>query len=159
VADVHDKQTRSRNMAAIRSRNSRPEMLIRRGLHRLGLRFRLHVRELPGTPDLVFPQHCAVVLVHGCFWHRHDCQYFKWPKTRPEFWQQKIGRNVQNDQTSLARLRERGWRVAIVWECALKGPARLDRHEVIATLAAWIRSDRVSMDFRGIHDWSRPSNN
>jgi DNA mismatch endonuclease (patch repair protein) len=157
VADVHDKEARSRNMAAIKSRNSKPELFIRRGLHALGFRFRLHDRGLPGTPDLVFPRHKAVVFVHGCFWHRHDCHLFKWPQTRKEFWEQKIGRNAQNDEAALAELRARGWRVAVVWECALKGPGRLDRQQAIWSLATWIRSDRVSLEVRGKDDWSKVS--
>ena len=159
MADVHDKQARSRNMAAIKSRDSKAELFVRQGLHRLGLRFRLHDRRLPGTPDLVFPKYRAVVFVHGCFWHRHDCYFFKWPETRAEFWQQKIGRNVNNDEAAIAELRARGWRVAVVWECALKGRHRLDGQQVIWSLATWIRSDRVSLDVRGTDDWSKLSSN
>jgi len=146
-------------MAAIKSRDSKAEMIIRRGLHKLGLRFRLHVRGLPGTPDLVFPRHKAAVFVHGCFWHRHDCHFFKWPKTRPEFWQQKISRNVQNDEAAVAKLIASGWRVAVVWECALKGPGRLDGQTTIQSLATWIRSDRVSLEVRGKEDWLNHSRN
>ena len=146
-------------MAAIRSRDSKAEMIVRRGLHRTGLRFRLHDRHLPGTPDLVFPKHRAVVFVHGCFFHRHDCHFFKWPQTRAEFWEKKIGGNVKNDEAALAKLRADGWRVAVVWECALKGRHRLHGHEVIRSLATWIRSDRVSLDVRGADDWSKVSRN
>lgn len=159
MADVHDKQARSRNMAAIRSSDSKAELLVRRGLHKQGLRFRLHYRGLPGTPDLVFPMHRAVVFVHGCFWHCHDCHLFKWPKTRAEFWRQKIGRNCENDEAAVSELRALGWRVAIVWECALKGRQRLDGQEVIRSLATWIRSDRVSLDVRGTDGWSKVSRN
>jgi DNA mismatch endonuclease (patch repair protein) len=155
VTDVHDKATRSRNMAAIRSRGSKAEMTVRRGLHGVGLRFRLHCRNLPGTPDLVFPKHKAVVFVHGCFFHRHDCHFFKWPTANAEFWKRKIERNVKNDGAALAELRTDGWRVAVVWECALNGRHRLDRQEVIRSLATWIRSDRVSLDVRGTVDWSK----
>jgi DNA mismatch endonuclease (patch repair protein) len=155
VADVHDKPTRSRNMAAIRSRGSKAEMTVRRGLHRAGLRFRLHHRDLPGTPDLVFAKHKAVVFVHGCFFHRHDCHYFKWPEANAEFWKRKIERNVKNDETAFAKLRAGGWRVAVVWECALNGRHRLDGQGVMRALASWIRSDRVSLDVRGTVDWPK----
>lgn len=146
-------------MAAIKSKDSRAEMLVRCGLHRLGLRFRLHARALPGTPDLVFPRHRAVVFVHGCFWHRHDCHFFKWPKTRPEFWQQKITRNVENDKAAVAQLLSDGWRVAMIWECAFKGPSRVNGQEAMQSLAAWIRSDRVLLEVKGNHNWSRRSPN
>lgn len=142
-------------MAAIRSRGSKVEMTVRRGLHRAGLRFRLHRRDLPGTPDLVFQKHKAVVFVHGCFFHGHDCHYFKWPGTNAEFWRQKIGRNVKNDEAALAKLRANGWRTAVVWECALTGRHRLDGQEVIGSLATWIRSDRISLDVRGSVGWSK----
>jgi DNA mismatch endonuclease (patch repair protein) len=138
VADVHDKQTRSRNMAAIRSTDSKAEMLVRRGLHRLGFRFTLHVRKLPGTPDLVFPRHRAIVLVHGCFWHGHDCYLFKWPKTRNEFWRTKIESNKARDDTDLLRLKRLGWRIAVVWECALKGKRQRQVEDVIETVAEWL---------------------
>jgi DNA mismatch endonuclease (patch repair protein) len=146
-------------MSAIRDRNTKPELVVRRALHRLGLRFRLHDRRLPGRPDLVFPKHRAVVFVHGCFWHHHDCHLFKWPQTRSEFWRGKIKRNVQNDEAALSQLRAGGWRVAVVWECALKGRHRLDGQNAMQTLADWVRSDRLSLDLRGTDDWSILSRN
>ena len=111
-------------MSRVRGRDTKPEMVIRRGLHARGLRFRLHYRDLPGRPDLVFPKFRAVVFVHGCFWHAHDCPMFRWPQTRQEFWQEKIGKNQERDRIALSRLRSQGWRVLTVWECALKGPKR-----------------------------------
>lgn len=141
LADVHDKATRSRNMAAIRGTDTKPERIIRRGLHGLGFRFRLHDRKLPGRPDLVFPKHHAVVFVNGCFWHGHDCPLFVWPRTREEFWREKINGNVERDRRNLAALSGSGWRTAIVWECALKGKGRLDAGDVIDTLARWLSSN------------------
>src|SRR3546814_8720017 len=85
-------------MAAIKGSHTKPELLIRKALHAAGLRYRLHVKDLPGKPDLVFPRHRAVVFVNGCFWHRHDCHLFKWPATRQDFWREKIGRNVRSDE-------------------------------------------------------------
>ena len=106
LVDVHDKATRSRNMAAIRGSDTKPEMMIRRGLHARGFRFRLHDRKLPGRPDLIFPRHRAVLFVHGCFWHGHGCHLFKWPSTREDFWRQKIGANVARDETSKEALHD-----------------------------------------------------
>lgn len=149
MADVHDVATRSRNMAAIRGANTKPELQVRRALHALGLRFRLHAKELPGKPDLVFPRHKAVIFVHGCFWHGHDCHLFKMPATRQEFWADKIGRNVANDEKAIAALRADGWRVGVVWECALKGRTKPDFGETMQILALWVRSAEPSITLRG----------
>lgn len=132
-------ETRSRMMAGIRGRDTKPELLIRRHLHGQGLRFRLFARDLPGRPDIVLPRWKAVVFAHGCFWHRHEnCSFFRLPKTRPEFWVAKIQRNVERDMAAIEQLRDAGWRVAVIWECALrKDPSRtLDR------LASFVRSNR-----------------
>lgn len=136
-------------MAGIRGKDTKPEMVVRRGLHRAGFRFRLHDRRLPGKPDLVLPKYGAVILVHGCFWHGHDCALFKWPKTRVEFWREKIGRNRLRDEDTRARLLEAGWRLLEIWECALKGPERMDPEEVLRRSAAWIRGRRRSFTIRG----------
>ena len=121
MTDVHSPEIRSKNMRAIRSKDTVPELLVRRRLHAAGLRYSLHRKNLPGTPDLVFRQYRAVVFVHGCFWHGHTgCRYFKLPQSRPGFWHKKIVKNTLNDDEAVAELRRRGWRVAIVWECALK---------------------------------------
>lgn len=118
MADVHSKEQRSRNMAAIRGRDTKPEMIVRRLVHRLGYRFRLHRRDLPGRPDLVLPRHRAVIFVHGCFWHQHDCRYGRVvPATRPEFWKKKRDENAARDSRNVAALRSDGWRVSVVWEC------------------------------------------
>jgi DNA mismatch endonuclease (patch repair protein) len=148
MADVVDPATRSRMMAGIRSRNTKPEILIRSLLHRQGFRFRLHVRNLPGKPDMVFPRYRAVVFVHGCFWHGHDCPLFKWPGTRPEFWREKIGRNQNNDYRTRTALITAGWRVGIVWECAIRGAGK-DLGEVTRRLADWLHSDVPFMEERG----------
>lgn len=148
MADVVDPATRSRMMGGIRSRNTKPEILIRSLLHRQGFRFRLHVRNLPGKPDMVFPRYHAVVFVHGCFWHGHDCPLFKWPGTRPEFWREKIGRNQNNDYRARKALVAAGWRVGIVWECAIRGAGK-DLGEVTRRLADWLHSDEPFMEERG----------
>jgi DNA mismatch endonuclease (patch repair protein) len=148
MADVVDAATRSRMMAGIRSRNTRPEWLIRRSLHRLGFRYRLHARKLPGRPDLVLAKHHAVVFIHGCFWHGHNCSLFRWPKTREDFWRAKIDGNRARDSGAIAALTAAGWRVAIVWECALRGGTK-DSSEVVERLAAWLISDREWLEVRG----------
>lgn len=115
----------------VRSKNTRPEMLVRRGLHARGLRYRVHVRSLPGTPDIVLPRHGVVVFVHGCFWHQHlNCKKAALPATRTEFWAAKLRRNVERDAEHVRRLERAGWRVVVVWECELKDTDRLvDRLE------------------------------
>jgi DNA mismatch endonuclease, patch repair protein len=120
MADVVDRVTRSRMMSGIRGKNTTPELVLRRRLHARGLRFRLHPSTLPGRPDLVFPQYRAAVFVNGCFWHMHECHLFKWPGTRPFFWEQKLTHNCLRDVVAVHELLDMGWRVAIVWECALR---------------------------------------
>lgn len=131
MPDVLTETQRHYNMSRIRGRDTKPEMTIRRGLHARGLRFRLHRKDLPGRPDLVFPRHRAVIFVHGCFWHGHDCPMFKWPETRQEFWREKIRKSRERDQRSFASLRDQEWRVLTVWECALRGPWRCSLDDVL----------------------------
>lgn len=121
MPDIVDKETRSRMMAGIRSKDTVPEVVLRRALHAGGLRYRLHDRTLPGTPDIVFPRFGAVCFVHGCFWHRHvGCPYATTPSTRTDFWQAKFRANVSRDRRHRHELLQSGWRVAVVWECALR---------------------------------------
>lgn len=130
--DIVSPAVRSRMMGGIRGRNTKPELIVRSIAHRLGLRFRLHRADLPGRPDVVFPRHRTVVLVHGCFWHRHDCGLAASPKTRPEFWKAKFEGNVRRDAVTRQRLEEAGWRVIVVWECETANEAALAarlRHE------------------------------
>lgn len=136
-------------MAAIRGTDTKPEMIIRRGLHARGFRFRLHDRKLPGRPDLVFAKYKAVVFVNGCFWHGHDCGLFKWPRTREEFWRDKIAGNQRRDEQSREFLLNAGWRIAYVWECALKGRGKLPREDLIDNIATCLSSDRKETSFRG----------
>ena len=121
MVDVVDPATRSRMMSGIRGKNTKPELLVRKYLHARGLRFRLHVKDLPGKPDMVFPKYRAVVFVHGCFWHQHaDCKYATMPSTRGDFWANKLSDNVARDQYQSAVLAGLDWRVFIVWECELQ---------------------------------------
>lgn len=140
MPDIVDKQTRSRMMAGIQGKNTKPELAIRRGLHALGFRYRLHDTRLPGKPDLVLPKYRAVIFVNGCFWHGHDCHLFKWPSTRPNWWRAKIEKTRVTDAAARELLLADGWRVADVWECALKGRTRLPLDDVIGTLVEWITS-------------------
>ena len=126
MADVVDAETRSRMMAGIRGRDTKPELIVRRVLHRLGFRFRLHRRDLPGSPDIVLPRHRTVVLVHGCFWHVHSCSKGRVkPKTRAEFWENKRQGNVRRDRRVVRRLRRDTWHVITVWECQTQDVDRL----------------------------------
>lgn len=118
MVDVVDKATRSRMMSGIRAQNTKPELKVRKILHAAGFRYRLHVRTLPGSPDLVLPRHKAVVFVHGCFWHRHrGCRFAYMPKSNKAFWKKKFDANVSRDRRSGVELRKLGWRVLTVWEC------------------------------------------
>lgn len=127
MVDRFTPEARSRLMASIRGKNTKPEMVVRRLLHAMGYRFRLHRRDLPGTPDIVFPGRRAVVFVHGCFWHRHaGCRLAAVPATRRDFWEAKIAANKARDRRAVAQLRRDGWRVAVVWECQTRKPAGLD---------------------------------
>ena len=136
-------------MAGIRGKNTKPELLIRKALHARGFRYRIHCKDLPGNPDMCFPKYRAVILVHGCFWHGHDCHLFKWPKTRPEFWAAKIARNREVDSLAEQKLLSEGWRVATIWECALKGRERLDLDDISQCCDDWLRSQRSSLVIRG----------
>jgi DNA mismatch endonuclease (patch repair protein) len=140
LPDVVDSATRSRMMSGIRSKNTAPELQMRHALHRAGFRYRLHARDVPGRPDMVFPKYRAVVFINGCFWHGHDCALFKMPGTRQEFWSTKIARNRERDREVREQLAERGWRCGTVWECAIRGPDRLGLDETVRRLIAWLRS-------------------
>lgn len=149
AADVVTPEARSRMMAGIRGKDTKPELLIRSALHRAGFRFRLHQTSLPGKPDLVLPRYRAAIFVHGCFWHGHDCHLFRWPATREAFWREKIGRNIARDSQQMADLAGAGWRVAVVMECALKGRTRLYFPDIVETLGLWLKSDEKVLEIQG----------
>ncbi len=140
--DVLSPEQRSRCMANIAGKNTRPEMILRRGLHTRGWRYVLHSRKLPGRPDMAFLARHAVLFVHGCFWHRHGCHLFRWPATNREFWRTKISGNVARDEVTRVALAGAGWRVGLVWECALKGTKRLDVNAFLDAVEMWLDSDR-----------------
>lgn len=147
--DVVDRATRSRMMSGIGSRNTKPELLIRKRLFGMGFRYRINDRKIPGSPDILFPKYHAVIFIHGCFWHGHDCELFRLPGTRTEFWKEKIGINRERDAKVLNLLRAEGWRICIVWECAVKGKAQLQIIDhTVNKIAEWLRSDDIWLELR-----------
>ncbi|MBY6193298.1 very short patch repair endonuclease [Marinobacter hydrocarbonoclasticus] len=139
--DIVSKQKRSEMMSKIGAKNTKPELIVRQTLHSQGYRFRLHVTKLPGKPDITLRKHNTVIFVHGCFWHGHNCPLFRLPKSRTEFWRSKIEANQARDEKNIKLLRSKGWRVLIIWECALKGKDRLTREKFSASLKSWFASD------------------
>lgn len=124
MADVMTPEQRSRCMAAVKGKDTKPEMIVRKYLFSRGMRFRVQVRKLPGTPDIVLPKYKTVIFVNGCFWHGHeDCKYFRLPKSNVEFWKEKIERNIERDKESMQALFDLGWKVVRVWECELRNKA------------------------------------
>ncbi|ENY82809.1 very short patch repair endonuclease [Sphingopyxis sp. MC1] len=148
MADILTPEARSVHMARIRGKDTRPEMVIRRGLHARGFRYRLHAA-LPGKPDLVFPARRAAVFVNGCFWHGHDCPLFRLPGTRPDFWSAKIARNRERDAEVLAMLHASGWRTLTIWECSLRGRDRRPAEEVLDLAGNWLCSSASEGNIRG----------
>lgn len=136
--DVLTRAQRRLNMSRIRGRDTKPELFLRRELHARGLRFRLHRRDLPGKPDLVLPRYRVCIFVHGCFWHGHDCGLFRMPATRRDFWQQKITGTRARDRRSAEALLNADWRVLVLWECAMRGPARMSREAIVADSVGFI---------------------
>ena len=121
MADVHSREVRSYNMSRIKGKDTKPEILVRRYLHKHGFRYRLHVKNLPGKPDIILPKYKTVIFVHGCFWHGHNgCRYFVVPKTRTDWWLNKINGNTVNDRKKQEVLKEAGWKIIQLWECELK---------------------------------------
>lgn len=148
MTDIVAPQIRSRMMSGIRGKDTKPEMAVRRALFAAGFRFRLHRRDLPGVPDVVLAKWRVAVFVHGCFWHRHEgCPYAKLPATRREFWKTKLEGNAERDRRSAEALRVAGWRVLVVWECAVRDPQTLAGLPGI--LAGWIAGCATAGEIRG----------
>ncbi|WP_447932169.1 very short patch repair endonuclease [Sphingopyxis fribergensis] len=143
MADVVAPDVRSRMMAGIRGKDTKPEMLIRKGLHRLGLRFLVHDKRLPGKPDLVFPKWRAAIFVNGCFWHGHNCRLFKLPSTRTEFWRDKIAANRKRDAITLRKLHDAEWRTLSVWECEIKGRSAEEIETLLQRCRNWLTDKAV----------------
>ena len=157
MPDVLTPEQRRLNMSRIRGTHTKPEKLIRSALHRNGLRFRLHRRDLPGRPDIVFVRQRVAVFVHGCFWHQHDCPYATLPATRAEFWKAKLAGNVRRDQRVLEQLKQDRWRVLIVWECAVRGSGRHSPAELADGIDAFLERDTILYELRGKSLSSAPS--
>jgi DNA mismatch endonuclease (patch repair protein) len=149
MTDVVTPETRSKMMAGIRGKDTRPEIIIRKELFRHGFRYRLHEKKLAGKPDIVLPRYRAAVFVHGCFWHGHTCNLFRLPSTRTDFWKTKIDRNRHNDERAISILLKSEWRVAVVWECALKGRGKWELFALTDAITKWIRSDVPELEIRG----------
>lgn len=153
MADVHDSKTRSKNMRAIRNRGTAIEKKVADMLQKSGFVFREQAQDLSGKPDFVLDDYKAVIFVHGCFWHYHDCHLFQVPATRTDFWMNKIQSNVLHDQKIMQDLSSKGWRMLVVWECSLKGRLKLSAPELGLRLEEWIcaASSHAEMDTKGIH--------
>lgn len=150
MTDVVNSQTRSRMMAGIRSKNTKPELALRFSLHAAGFRYRLRAKAILGKPDIVMPKYKAVIFVHGCFWHRHQgCRYSTTPSTRPDFWQTKFDGNVARDRAVRTALLKAGWRVATVWECGLRTETGVAATREI--LAAWLHGIEAGIEL-GVAD-------
>jgi DNA mismatch endonuclease, patch repair protein len=147
MTDIVDATTRSRMMSAIKGANTTPELIVRKHLFKKGFRYRLHDKKKPGKPDIVLPLYRAVIFVNGCFWHGHNCHLFKIPSTNREFWTNKIRTNRENDQKNNKLLSESGWRILIIWECALKGGKRLPIDSLIDSVSAWLRSSKKYAEY------------
>ena len=150
MTDIVTPTVRSRMMSAIKGRNTKPELLVRKRLFARGLRYSLHVSSFPGKPDLVFRRYNAVVFVHGCFWHAHECDLFKWPRTRPEWWKDKLMANRRRDIQVKGLIRDIGWRQLTIWECAIRGVGRRDLSEVMAMASIWISDSCVDEEITGL---------
>ena len=149
MVDVFDRQTRSRMMASVRTKDTAPEVALRKALHGRGFRYRTNVTALPGKPDIVLPRYRATILVHGCFWHGHDCPLFRLPATRRKFWSAKIQRNQVRDADVRDALVMGGWRCLTVWECALRGKQKLEFGRLIDDVSEWVKGSEVTGEMRG----------
>ena len=153
MTDVHSKETRSKNMSAIKSKNTKPELLIADILNQINVSYRSHDGTLPGKPDFVIPTYRAVIFVHGCFWHGHDdCHLFKLPKSRKEFWNKKITDNKTRDMRNIKELKKEGWWVLEIWECSLKGKTKLAFDDLVKSIEHWVLYEMKSKSIRGFSE-------
>ncbi len=138
-------------MAAIKSKNTKPELFVRSLLYSNGFRYRIHEKKLPGTPDIVFHKRKAVIFVHGCFWHGHECENFRVPKTRRGYWMEKIGKNIQRDHTNIKKILNQDWRVGVVWECSMRGKNRLETELLLSTLCGWLNGGEKQLEISSLN--------
>lgn len=146
MMDTLTAEQRNRSMARVKNKDTAPEMIIRCGLHALGFRFRLHAKKLAGKPDIVLPKYQTAIFVHGCFWHRHDCPRASIPQSHMDFWLDKFEKNVTRDKANISCLKKAGWKVLIIWECALRGPNKLAKDILFATIVNFLRLDQKSYE-------------
>ncbi len=149
MADIVDSATRSRMMRGIKGKDTKPELRLRRALHAGGFRYRVHVRDLPGKPDIVLSRYRAVIFVNGCFWHGHDCPLFRLPATRTAFWRDKIDGNRARDARAARELLAAAWRVLTVWECAFRGKGAVGFEDTVSRTIAWLRGSERETEIRG----------
>jgi len=150
LTDTVSAKKRSEVMSRVGSKDTKPELLIRKGLHARGFRYRLHVKELPGKPDLVFPRYKSIIQINGCFWHGHSCDLYRFPKSNTEYWKEKIKRNVERDISNIKCLTDAGWRILIIWECAIKRKARLPMEKVLNIASEWLLSEKPNCEIAGL---------
>ena len=149
MTDTVSPEKRSQVMARVGSKDTKPELLIRKGLHARGFRYRLHVKSLPGKPDLVFSRYKSVIQINGCFWHGHDCPRCRMPSSNTEYWNRKIARNMERDISNRQSLLDMGWRVMTIWECALTGKRKLELHKIIDMTCDWLLSMNTTFEIAG----------
>lgn len=149
MSDIVSKEKRSQMMAGIKSKNTKPELQIREMLFSNGFRYRLHLKNIPGKPDLVLKKHNVVIFINGCFWHMHNCSLFKMPSTREEFWKNKLLYNKQNDVNNIKLLKQNNWRIIIIWECSLKGKYKLTPEQLFNKISKFIYGNQKTIQIRG----------
>jgi DNA mismatch endonuclease (patch repair protein) len=149
MADIVSEEKRSKMMAKIKAKDTKPEIKIRKALHALGFRYKLHDSKLPGKPDLVLTKYNAVIEVNGCFWHGHDCPIFRLPKSRTDYWKNKINRNIERDYDNFKKLLNLEWRILIVWGCTMRGKKSLEFEKMITTIDKWIKEGKKYKEISG----------
>lgn len=148
MTDRITRAQRSEIMSTVRAKNTHPELLIRSALFKMGFRYRIHSKKLPGCPDIVLPKYRAIIFVHGCFWHGHSCKAGKLPSTNSEFWKQKISKNQERDRIISHKLNELGWKILTVWECSLKGSQKKFFNQLILKITDWIETGKSNKDIQ-----------
>lgn len=141
--DTVGKEIRSKIMSSVGRKNTGPEMALRYSLYRCGIRYRLHDKKLPGSPDLSLPKFHAAIFVHGCFWHAHNCEFSSTPSSRKEYWVPKFEVNKSRDKRKIDALLKNGWRILVLWECALKRNSRFEFDDVLSMIVSWLNSEEI----------------